>query len=57
MFLKRIAYQRRRRGSEYWALMESYRTARGARQWWVSYLGELRPRERAGWARLAANLE
>ena len=57
MFLKRISYQRRGRGNEYWALMESYRTARGPRQRLVSYLGELRPGERAGWARLAANLD
>jgi hypothetical protein len=37
----------------YWALAESYRTARGPRQRIVSYLGELTATERKDWAELA----
>ena len=37
--------------------LEANLPARGPRQRLASYLGELRPGERAGWARLAANLD
>jgi transposase len=56
MFLRRC--QRRKNGKRhtYWALVESYRTARGSRQRVVAYLGELRPTERSGWAQLGRRL-
>lgn len=56
MFLRR--FQRRKNGKvhTYWALVESYRTARGSRQRIVSYLGELRESEQSGWAQLTAKL-
>jgi transposase len=52
MFLKRC--QRRKNGKThvYWALVESYRTARGSRHRVVAYLGELGPSEKNGWAQL-----
>ena len=57
MFLRRC--QRRKNGKQhsYWALVESYRTARGSRQRVVAYLGELRPGERNGWAQLGQRLD
>ncbi|MCC7085660.1 MAG: hypothetical protein IT427_11720 [Pirellulales bacterium] len=56
MFLRR--YQRRKYGKPhpYWALAESYRPAKGSRQWIVAYLGELTSDEQVGWARLGAHL-
>jgi hypothetical protein len=56
MFLKRC--QRRMSGKKhtYWALVESYRTARGSRQRVVAYLGELRSGEQSGWAQLGRTL-
>ena len=56
MFLRR--FQRRKNGKThaYWALVESYRTARGSRQRIVSYLGELKESEQSGWAQLSAQL-
>ncbi|MFH1265929.1 MAG: IS1634 family transposase [Planctomycetota bacterium] len=49
---------RRKNGKRhtYWALVESYRTARGSRQRVVAYLGELRGSERSGWAQLGRKL-
>ena len=57
MFLRR--YVRRKNGKRhtYWALAESYRTARGSRQRIVSYLGELNADEQDGWTRLGAHLD
>jgi Transposase DDE domain len=57
MFLRRC--QRRRAGKihTYWALVESYRTKKGSRQRVVTYLGELRPSERSGWAELGQRLD
>lgn len=57
MFLRR--FQKRKNGKThvYWALVESYRTARGSRQRIVSYLGELKECEQSGWAQLAAKLD
>jgi transposase len=54
MFLRR--FQKRKNGKThvYWALVESYRTAKGTRQRVVSYLGELKESELNGWARLTA---
>jgi len=56
MFLRR--FQRRKNGKDhvYWALVESYRTARGSRQRIVSYLGELQESEQSGWAQLSRKL-
>ena len=57
MFLRRCV--RRKNGKEhtYWSLVESYRTARGSRQRVVAYLGELKPTEEDGWAKLGAHLD
>jgi transposase len=57
MFLRR--FQRRKNGKPhtYWALVESYRTAKGSRQRVVSYLGELATGEQDGWARLGSHLD
>lgn len=57
MFLRR--YQRRKDGKvhSYWALVESYRTAKGSRQRVVAYLGELQEGEESGWAKLGRNLD
>jgi transposase len=57
MFLRR--YQRRKDGKvhSYWALVESYRTAKGSRQRVVAYLGELKDGEESGWAQLGRNLD
>jgi transposase len=57
MFLRR--FQRRKNGKPhtYWALVESYRTAKGSRQRVVSYLGELATGEQDGWAKLGSHLD
>lgn len=57
MFLKRC--QRRKNGKNhvYWALVESYRTARGSRHRVVAYLGELAGGEKSGWAQLGRTLD
>jgi len=57
MFLRR--FQRRKNGKvhSYFALVESYRTAKGSRQRIVSYLGELEPDEESGWAKLGRGLD
>ena len=56
MFLRR--FQKRKNGNShvYWALVETYRTAKGPRQRIVSYLGELKESEQSGWAQLSAKL-
>jgi transposase len=57
MFLRR--YERRKSGKvhSYWALVESYRTGQGSRQRVVAYLGELKPGEESGWAKLGRDLD
>jgi transposase len=57
MFLRR--YERRKDGKvhSYWALVESYRTAKGSRQRLVAYFGELKPGEQSGWAQLGRGLD
>ena len=50
MFLKRISIRKNGKGHTYWALVKSVRTPHGPRHQVVSYLGELKPGERAGWA-------
>lgn len=50
MFLKRISIRKNGKRHTYWARVKSVRTPRGPRHQVVSYLGELEPGERAGWA-------
>ena len=57
MFLKRMVRKVGRKRFTYWALVESVRTERGPRQRVVAHLGELRPTEQSGWARLARCLD
>ena len=52
MFLKRLERRKSGKKHTYWALVESIRTARGSRHRVVAYLGELKKRERNGWAQL-----
>jgi hypothetical protein len=56
MFLKRCVRRKNGKEHSYWALVESYRTARGSRQRVVAYLGELRRGEQSGWAQLGRQL-
>jgi transposase len=56
MFLRRCERRKNGKRHTYWALVESYRTARGSRQRVVTYLGELKPSERSGWAQLGRRL-
>jgi transposase len=53
VFLKRISLRKNGKRHTYWALVKSVRTARGPRHQVVSYLGELSPGEKAGWANVA----
>jgi len=53
MFLRRFERRKNGKPHTYWALAESYRTAKGSRQRVVAYLGELTalrsaPSERIG---------
>ena len=57
MFLRRIRPRGRGRRQEYWALLESYRTAKGSRHRVVAYLGKLSAKEISGWEKLAARLD
>jgi transposase len=52
VFLKRITRRTSGKTLSYWALVQSYRTARGPRHRVVSYLGELSASEKKGWAEL-----
>ena len=57
MFIKRCTRRKNGKHHTYWQLVESYRTARGPRHRTVTYLGELNPSEKQGWARLAGQLD
>jgi len=57
MFLKRLDRRKNGKKHTYWALVESYRTARGSRHRVVAYLGELRKSERNGWVQLGRRLD
>jgi transposase len=57
MFLRRCERRKRGKVHTYWALVESYRTKKGSRQRLVTYLGELKPSERSGWAKLGRHLD
>jgi len=57
MFLRR--YHKRKSGKQhtYWALVESYRTAKGSRQRIVAYIGELKKNQKSGWEHLGRRLD
>jgi transposase len=57
MFLKRLERRKNGKGHTYWALVESVRTARGSRHRVVAYLGNLKLKERNGWAQLGRRLQ
>jgi len=57
VFLRRCQRRKNDKQHTYWALVESYRTAQGSRQRVVAYLGELKPTEQDGWAKLGAHLD
>lgn len=57
MFLRRCERRKNGKKHTYWALVESYRTAKGSRQRVVSYLGELAAGEKPGWAKLGRHLD
>ena len=57
MFLRRCERRKNGKRHSYWALVESYRTAKGSRQRVVAYLGELKSSERDGWMKLGAHLK
>ena len=57
MFLRRCERAKSGKKHTYWALVESVRTERGSRQRVVAYLGELKPSEQSGWARLGRRLQ
>jgi hypothetical protein len=57
MFLKRCERRKNGKTHSYWALVESYRTARGSRHRVVAYLGELAPSETTGWAQLGRSVD
>jgi hypothetical protein len=56
MFLRRLVRRKNGKPHTYWALAESYRTARGSRQRIVAYLGELSGKEQDGCYLLRSNL-
>ena len=53
MYLRRCYRRKNGKRHAYWALVESYRTARGPRQRVVAYLGELDEGGRVGVKRCA----
>ena len=57
MFLRRCKRRKNGKSHSYWALVESYRTARGSRQRVVAYLGELTGSEQSGWTQLGRHLD
>jgi hypothetical protein len=57
MFLRRFERRKNGKPHSYWALAESYRTAKGSRQRIVAYLGELSDGEQSGWAKLGSHLD
>jgi transposase len=57
MFLRRFQKRKHGKSHAYWALVETYRTAKGPRQRIVSYLGALKETEQSGWAQLSAKLQ
>jgi transposase len=57
MFLRRCERKKNGKQHTYWALVESYRTARGSRQRRVAYIGELKADEQNGWVQLGQRLD
>jgi transposase len=57
MFLRRCKRKKNGKQHTYWALVESYRTARGSRQRIVAYIGELKEDEQNGWVQLGRRLD
>lgn len=57
MFLRRCERKKNGKKHTYWALVESYRTAKGSRQRLVAHLGELKAGEESGWAKLGRHLD
>jgi transposase len=57
MFLRRCERKKNGKQHTYWALVESYRTARGSRQRVVAYIGELKANEQNGWVQLGRRLD
>ena len=57
MFLRRCERNKNGKQHTYWALAESYRTARGSRQRIVAYIGELKADEQNGWVQLGRRLD
>jgi transposase len=57
MFLRRCKRRKNGKQHTYWALVESYRTARGSRQRIVAYIGELKADEQNGWVQLGQRLD
>lgn len=57
MFLRRFERRKDGKVNTYWALVESYRTAKGSRQRIIAYLGELKAGEQSGWATLGRSIE
>lgn len=57
MFLRRCKSKKNGKQHTYWALVESYRTARGSRQRIVAYIGELKDDEQNGWVQLGRRLD
>jgi transposase len=57
MFLRRCERKKNGKQHTYWALVESYRTARGSRQRVVAYIGELKANEQNGWVQLGQRLD
>lgn len=55
MFLRKICRHKDGKSHDYWALIESYRTARGPRQRVVSYLGDMEAATRLGVQQAARN--
>ena len=56
MFLRRFERRKNGKPHTYWALADSYRTAKGSRQRVVAYLGELTANEQDGWAQFCSHL-
>ena len=56
MFLRRFIRRKSGKRHTYWALVETFRTAKGSRQRIVAYLGELKKGEKNGWAQLCQRL-
>ena len=56
MFLRHFERRKNGKPHTYWALAESYRTAKGSRQRIVAYLGELTDSEQDGWAQFCSHL-